>query len=173
MRRTTSNLETAGERLVAIAAGQDVSSSTAASVETVSTELQRYAGLVEQARANNLQGFPVGTAYLRDASDLMQQTILPAADAVYSDAAHDLDQHYRDGDRSRSLQTALLIAAGIALVLLVAAQILVAQRSRRLLNPGLARRDAAGDRARRRVDRPARVAAPVARVVTNWTARNR
>ena len=42
----------------------------------------RYAGLVEQARANNRQGFPVGAAYQRQASALLRSDLLPALDAV-------------------------------------------------------------------------------------------
>ncbi len=129
-------LADAGTHLVAIAATQGVSPSTRASVETIAAELQHYAGRVELARANNLQGFPVGAAYLREASDLMRDTILPAAGDVYTTAAHDLDQDYRDGT-GRTLMTAVLVVAGIAFALLVAAQVLVAVRSRRLVNPGL------------------------------------
>lgn len=130
------HLDAAGRHVVAIAAQQDLSPSTQASVETIAAGLQTYAGLVELARANNLQGFPVGTAYLRDASDLMRDSILPAANEVYAAAAHDLDDHYRNGT-SRTLMVAALLIAGVAFVLLVGAQVLVAVRSRRWLNPGL------------------------------------
>ena len=40
-------------------------------------QLAAYTGLVEAARANNRQGFPIGSAYLREASSLMQTSLLP------------------------------------------------------------------------------------------------
>jgi hypothetical protein len=51
---------------------------------TLSTDLPLYAGEVETARADNRQGFPLGAAYLREASDLMRSTLLPAADDMYA-----------------------------------------------------------------------------------------
>ena len=44
-----------------------------------------YAGLVEQARANNRQGFPVGAAYQRQASALLRSDLIPALDDVDAD----------------------------------------------------------------------------------------
>ncbi|WP_433561495.1 hypothetical protein ACQP1O_28360 [Nocardia sp. CA-151230] len=45
----------------------------------ISAELPSYTGYVEAARANNRQGLPVGSAYLRQASALMQDSILKDA----------------------------------------------------------------------------------------------
>ncbi|WP_280268114.1 hypothetical protein [Nocardia wallacei] len=45
----------------------------------IAADLPAYTGLVESARANNRQGFPVGSAYLREASGLMQSSLLPSA----------------------------------------------------------------------------------------------
>ncbi|MEU6583378.1 hypothetical protein [Nocardia sp. NPDC046763] len=45
----------------------------------ISAELPSYTGYVEAARANNRQGLPVGSAYLRQASALMQGSILKDA----------------------------------------------------------------------------------------------
>ena len=50
----------------------------------LSTDLPIYTGEVETARADNRQGFPLGAAYLREASDLMRSTLLPAADDMYA-----------------------------------------------------------------------------------------
>ena len=47
-------------------------------------QLAAYTGLVEAARANNVQGFPIGSAYLREASSLMQTKLLPEAKKIYS-----------------------------------------------------------------------------------------
>lgn len=51
-----------------VQAGNRVLPREATKLATVSTAVSDYAGLVEQARANNRQGFPVGAAYLRVAN---------------------------------------------------------------------------------------------------------
>ncbi|GAB2714788.1 hypothetical protein [Nocardia thraciensis] len=53
----------------------------------IAADLPAYTGLVESARANNRQGFPVGSAYLREASGLMQSSLLPSA-AKLTDQRH-------------------------------------------------------------------------------------
>ena len=50
-----------------------------AAVGEIGAGLPVYTGLIETARANNRQGFPVGAAYLRAASVQMRERILPAA----------------------------------------------------------------------------------------------
>jgi hypothetical protein len=55
----------------------------AENVAILNQQLPVYTGLVETARANNKQGFPVGASYLREASELMRTKILPAAQDLY------------------------------------------------------------------------------------------
>ncbi|MFT4201433.1 hypothetical protein [Gordonia sp. (in: high G+C Gram-positive bacteria)] len=50
---------------------------------SLTVNLPVYTGLVETARANNRLGNPVGSAYLNEASGLMQETLLPAAQRIY------------------------------------------------------------------------------------------
>ena len=57
---------------------------TRTAVAEISAQLAAYTGLVEAARANNRQGFPIGSAYLREASSLMQTTLLPGAEKIYT-----------------------------------------------------------------------------------------
>jgi hypothetical protein len=57
-------------------------SGEAADLAAVSDSVQRYAGLVESARANNRQGFPVGAAYLDQASAALRDEVLPTIDEV-------------------------------------------------------------------------------------------
>ena len=109
------------------------SSPAHAAVRTISDELPVYSGLVESARANNLQGFPVGAAYLRQASALLTQTILPAANQLYAIEAQRLGDDYRSGTSNGPL-LAVAIAVAFSLVTLIAAQIFVAGVSRRILN---------------------------------------
>src|SRR5947208_2170985 len=49
----------------------------------LSSQLSVYTGVVETARANNLQGNPVGAAYQGEASTLMRDKLLPAARSLY------------------------------------------------------------------------------------------
>ncbi|MFC7468127.1 hypothetical protein ACFQVA_12080 [Actinomadura keratinilytica] len=42
-----------------------------------------YTARIEAARANNRQGLPLGGAWLRNANDLMQEEMLPAAERLY------------------------------------------------------------------------------------------
>jgi len=55
-----------------------------ADLATLATQLPVYAGEVETARADNRLGLPLGAAYLREASELMRGTLLPAAGAMYA-----------------------------------------------------------------------------------------
>ena len=109
------------------------SSRARAAVRTISDQLPVYTGLVESARANNLQGFPVGAAYLRQASSLLTGTILPAANQLYSIEAQRLGDDYRSGTSNAPL-LAVAIAIAFSLVTLIATQIFVTRVSRRILN---------------------------------------
>lgn len=109
------------------------SSGARAAVETITEQLPNYSGLVEAARANNRQGFPVGAAYLRAASNLLTGTILPKADRLYATEAKRLSSDYRSGTASASL-VVLVVSVMAALGLLVLSQVYLARTSRRILN---------------------------------------
>ncbi|WP_462188712.1 MULTISPECIES: hypothetical protein [unclassified Frankia] len=102
----------------------------------LSAQLPVYTGLVERARANNRLGLAVGGAYLRQASALMRDTILPAADALAATGATDIDHGYR---RASSWHQVLLVGAVGAATLagLVALQVRLFRRTHRILNPPL------------------------------------
>jgi hypothetical protein len=94
----------------------------------VTTALARYTGLVEAARANNRQGFPVGVAYLRQASDLMRSEVLPTL-ASLSEAA---DRRVADSYASSESAGLALWLIGIgAVVILAGAAAWLTQRTRR------------------------------------------
>jgi len=127
------DLRGASQSLTALTREAGTSAAAPAALSTVADQLPIYSGLVETARANNRQGFPVGAAYLRQASTLMTDTILPAADRLYATEAERLDDDYRTGTSTASL-VALTAAIAVALGLLVLAQVYVARVSRRILN---------------------------------------
>ncbi len=127
------DLRVASESLTALTGEGATSASAPAALRTVADQLPIYSGLVETARANNRQGFPIGAAYLRQAAGLLTSSILPAADRLYATEAQRLDDDYRTGTSTASL-VALLGAVAVALALLLLAQRFVARVSRRILN---------------------------------------
>lgn len=54
-----------------------------ADLTILASNIPVYTGIIETARTNNRLGNPVGSAYLGEASSLMQDTILPAAQRLY------------------------------------------------------------------------------------------
>jgi hypothetical protein len=113
------------------------SSRGAAAVRHVTQNLPVYAGLIDNARANFRQGFPVGSAYLRRASKTLREGMLPRALDLYGIEARKLTKSYEAGV-ARSALAALLVAGGAMLALLVLTQVYVARATRRIVNPGLA-----------------------------------
>jgi hypothetical protein len=111
----------------------------ATDLATVSDSVQRYAGLVESARANNRQGFPVGAAYLDQASAALRDEVLPTLDRVAVSTSERVD----DDLTSVSLAQVLLLFVLLALVALGAVQLWLARRTHRVLNTGLAAASAA------------------------------
>jgi hypothetical protein len=109
-------------------------------IQAIDALLAQYVGLVETARANNRQGFPVGVAYLRDASRLMHRPgngILAGVDLLGTLNAQDL------ADQESAL-TFDLAATGVFFALaavlgglLIHTQVFVARRFRRRINDHL------------------------------------
>ncbi len=107
---------------------------TADQITDITKQLPVYTGLVEQARANNRQGLAVGVAYLRLASDLMQNRILPQAAELQRRQAAQLDDAYQ---RAGSVPLVALVACGVSLTGLILAQIFLFRRTHRVVNIGL------------------------------------
>jgi hypothetical protein len=127
------DVQGASQSLTALTREAGTAASAPAALSSVADQLPVYSGLVETARANNRQGFPIGAAYLRQAATLMTSRILPAADQLYATEAERLDGDYRTGTSTASL-VALIAAIAAAVGLLLLAQLYVAQVSRRILN---------------------------------------
>jgi hypothetical protein len=131
--RYLADLRRAGVQLSGLAQRVQGSPEAAAAVAAVSAQLPVYSGLIDTARANNRQGFPVGAAYLREGSDLMRNRILPAARRLYAVEARRLGDHQRTGTATGGLVAVLLVCVG-ALAVLVAVQVFVARRTHRVFN---------------------------------------
>jgi hypothetical protein len=100
---------------------------------TLAAQLPVYTGLIETARSNNRQGFPVGAAYLREASGLMRTQLLPAAQELYR---AETDRVARAQDEAGFPWGSVLVALAFV-VALVLTQRYLTRRTNRLLNVGL------------------------------------
>ncbi len=113
-------------------AGEDLV--TADGIADIAAQLPVYTGLVERARANNRQGLPLGVAYLRRASELMQSSILPEAEELQRRQAAELREAYR---RAEPVPVVALAACAVSLAGLIWAQLFLLQRTHRVFNIGL------------------------------------
>ncbi|MGX6603179.1 hypothetical protein ACWKSP_13715 [Micromonosporaceae bacterium Da 78-11] len=113
---------------------RDAGDDDAARLAVLADQLPVYTGLVETARSYNRLGVPLGGAYLREASALMRQTLLPAAQGLLDSAQHRLITAQRD---AAGFPLAVLLLGLLTVGALVAAQVLVSRRSNRVFNVGL------------------------------------
>lgn len=93
-------------------------------------QLVSYVALIEDARSNNRQGFPVGAQYQRIASSSLRADALPLLDNLVT----------ANAERARSQmgpwQIAILVVAGLgALGVMILAQSRLAKQFRRRINP--------------------------------------
>ena len=134
--RYLADLRIASNALSALTSESGTAASAPVALSTIADQLPLYSGLVESARANSRQKFPIGAAYLRAAVLTSTTKMLPAADRIYRTEAQRLADDYRTGTSNGSLIT--FIAAGaVALILLLWAQWYVTRISRRILNVGM------------------------------------
>ena len=107
----------------------------AAQVQELNQQLPVYASLVETARANNRQGFPAGAAYLREASGLMSEKLLPAAERLYR---IDSDRLAGEQAEARAFPWVTVGLTIILLAALIATQLYLTRKTNRVINVGLA-----------------------------------
>lgn len=100
----------------------------------IATGLPVYAGLIETARANNRSGYPVGAAYLSEASNHMQGVLLPMAEELEVHRAGAVVTAQARHVRPPWVAIVLVL---VTLAALVWAQVELARRSRRVFNAGL------------------------------------
>jgi hypothetical protein len=100
----------------------------------ISAQLAAYTALVESARANNRQGFVIGSAYLREASSLMQTSLLPGAEKVYTANLATVEEGQRAVGSLPIVSLALLM---LALVAIGVGSAILYGRTNRQFNIGL------------------------------------
>lgn len=116
-----------------IVASSDAQPADRDALERLNSEIVEYSGAIEQARANNRQGFPIGTAYLNEASGRLRTQAMPVLDAL-ADA-----NTARVASQTRPLNPWPLSIVGVlALAAIGWSMWAVATRFRRIINTGLA-----------------------------------
>ncbi|MFF1398319.1 hypothetical protein ACFVZD_31470 [Streptomyces sp. NPDC058287] len=128
------DIRTAAAKLVTAAANSDPDSPSTAAISKLNKLLPQYKGLIERARANNRQGFPLGGAYLRYANETMQEQMLPAAEDLYKKENERLRSDY---DSATPYPWAAIGLGVVALGALAWAQRRNYRRTNRVLNHGL------------------------------------
>jgi hypothetical protein len=103
-------------------------------VATIAAQLPVYTGLVETARTLNRDGLPLGQAYLGSASQLMRNTILPAADELHRTQAAELDAAH---GRGVAIPFAVLLLLLATLAGIVDVSLRERRRTRRTVSVGL------------------------------------
>ncbi|MEV5322115.1 hypothetical protein AB0K92_31525 [Streptomyces sp. NPDC052687] len=132
--RYEKDIRTAAAKLVTAANSSDPGSPSARTIATLNRLLPEYKGLIERARANNRQGYPLGGAYLRHANDTMQTRMLPAAEALYTSESRRLRADYAD---ATPYPWAAIALGATTLAALAWAQHRTYRRTNRVLNHGL------------------------------------
>ncbi|WP_405932294.1 hypothetical protein [Streptomyces sp. NBC_00827] len=138
--RYEADIRTAAEKLVTAAANSEPGSPSADTIAKLNKLLPEYKGLIERARANNRQGFPLGGAYLRYANATMQDKMLPAAKDLYTKENQRLEADYAD---ATPYPWAAIGLGVLALGGLAWAQRRNYRRTNRVLNQGMAAATAA------------------------------
>jgi hypothetical protein len=135
--RYLADIQAAGAEIEnATALGGATLGGAAKDLATLSEDLPTYTGEVETARADNRQGFPLGAAYLREASGLMRSTLLPAADDMYTTENASLTTTSAQATGLPWVIITLVVGLGIVVVLYLASRWL-GRRTHRVLNLGL------------------------------------
>ncbi|MFF4521328.1 hypothetical protein [Streptomyces bluensis] len=138
--RYEKDIRAAADGLADAATASDAGSSSARTIAQLNKLLPEYKGLVERARANNRQGYPLGGAYLRYANEKMQEEMLPRAERLYKNENGRLSDDY---DSAIAYPWAAISLGVLALGALAWAQRRTYHRTNRVLNHGLVTASAA------------------------------
>ena len=105
-------------------------------VATIAAKIPEYTALVATARANNRQGFPSGSAYIRASSTLLREQVLPSTGSLEQGALRDFKTRYADLGIGGFLGVFLGLGF-VALLALLLLQKWMAQKFHRKINLGL------------------------------------
>ncbi|MFE1285293.1 hypothetical protein [Streptomyces sp. NPDC058751] len=133
--RYEEDIRTAAAKLITAANSSEPGSPSARTISRLNELLPQYKGLIERARANNRQGYPLGGAYLRYANDKMQNEMLPKAEQLYRSENRRLNADYAD---AKPYPWAAIALGLVALGALAWAQRRNYLRTNRVLNRGMA-----------------------------------
>ncbi|WP_132471841.1 hypothetical protein [Rhodococcus sp. SMB37] len=126
--------EASGELVVAAAGLAEEDEFGAANIAAIARLLPMYTGLIETARANNRTGNPVGAAYLTEASNMMQTSMLPVAQELHTQGETAVNSTQRAAVAPPWSAIGLLL---VTVAALCAAHVLISRKTRRTFNPGL------------------------------------
>jgi hypothetical protein len=132
--RYQTDIQQAGAALAVAATDIAGVSEAGKPLSQLATGIPVYTGLVERASAENAQGYPVGSAYLREADHLMQSTLLPAAQTLYS---IDTQRLVAAQDDATSFPWVAVILGVALIVALIFTQRYVRRKTNRVINVGL------------------------------------
>jgi hypothetical protein len=118
-----------------LAEASTAESGTNSQLQAVNEVLATYTGLVESARANNRQGFPIGAAYLRQASQTLRDDALPQLEALVGAERDRVDHSSNDVGNGQDGLLLVLVAVVAALIVV---QVWLFRRTNRVFNPLLA-----------------------------------
>jgi hypothetical protein len=125
----------------ALTTASGAADSDQAALRRIAGALPVYTALIDTARAYNRMNLPLGAAYLREASGLMRQTLLPAAAQLYRSRTARLAD---DRGGAAGLPWLALLLVLLTLGALVLTQAYLLRRTNRMVNLGLASATAAG-----------------------------
>jgi hypothetical protein len=100
-------------------------------LEKVNQILTTYTGTVESARANNRQNFPIGAAYMRNASNTLRNDALPPLQQLADEQRADFSSA---SDSATTASTELGVVLVVALGALIVTQVWLYRRTRRIFN---------------------------------------
>ena len=127
--RYEERLATASSSLALLSNG--LSGESLDQLTSASSTLEVFSGLVEQARANNRQGFPVGAAYQRQASALVRDQLLVSLDAIEQQSRADVNAEI---ERAHQIGWVLPVTGVIVIGAMAAGSLWLFRRTRRLIN---------------------------------------
>jgi len=127
-----------GEAATALVSTTSGASASDAQASELPAELSRnlaiYTAIAATSDANSRVANPIGVSYLNEASALMHDTMLPAAEQLYTKHAEAQSETQRHLARPPRAALALCL---VVLIALIVTQRYLAKRSHRRVNPGM------------------------------------